>query len=211
MCSARSARSAPVDSRFLFAIQTPKKEEDAKDSRAQLLVFLCFFFCSIARAHELHNALLLLPNPSLYPNLLNWKEKRERERRTPIYLCSRSSPSSIHPHPRPTHAIPNTQPPNQPPQSSTLELANRRRLRPVQRRLVAKQLPDVADAVLDHGRALEGEPPSDDPHPFGEAHGAEHFGAEDARVADLGPPVLYCVVWWVGGCVEWGWLVVGGF
>lgn len=74
---------------------------------------------------------------------------------------SHSPPFPIHPTPTylPIHNVTTT-----PHRSPQLELAHRRGLGPLQGRLMAKELPDVGDAVLDHGGPLEGEAPRDDAH-----------------------------------------------
>lgn len=53
--------------------------------------------------------------------------------------------------------------------------------------LVAKQVANVADAVLDHGRTLERQTPGDDAHILGQSHRAQHFWAKHARIANLDP------------------------
>ena len=53
--------------------------------------------------------------------------------------------------------------------------------------LVPKQLPDILDAVLDHRRPLQRQAPGEDAHIWRQAHGQEHLGAEDSRVADFCP------------------------
>ena len=57
----------------------------------------------------------------------------------------------------------------------------------VQIHLVPEQVTDVGNAVLDHGRALEAEPPGNHPHSGGQAHRRQHFWAEHAAVADFSP------------------------
>lgn len=54
---------------------------------------------------------------------------------------------------------------------------------------MTEEVADVAQAVLDHRRALEREAPGDHAHVLGQAHGAQHLGAEHTRVADLRPLV----------------------
>ena len=60
--------------------------------------------------------------------------------------------------------------------------------------LVAEELVDIVDAILNHGRALEGQAPRDARHVVVEAHRLEHLGAEHAAVADLDPLLEASVV-----------------
>ena len=53
--------------------------------------------------------------------------------------------------------------------------------------LVAHQVPDVVDAILDHGGPLKAETPSNHIDIFREAHGQKHLGSEHARVSYLYP------------------------
>lgn len=48
-----------------------------------------------------------------------------------------------------------------------------------------EQVPDVFQVVVDHRWPLETEAPRDNIDVVGQAHGTQHFGAEDAGVADL--------------------------
>ena len=53
--------------------------------------------------------------------------------------------------------------------------------------LVPHQVPDVVEAVLDHGGSLQAEAPGDHVHVLREPHGQQHLGSEDPAVADLDP------------------------
>mmetsp|Transcript_6548 Transcript_6548/g.20442 ORF Transcript_6548/g.20442 Transcript_6548/m.20442 type:complete len:390 (-) Transcript_6548:118-1287(-) len=53
--------------------------------------------------------------------------------------------------------------------------------------LVAEEVADVRDAVLDHGRTLQRQAPGDDSDVGRQAHGREHLRPEYARIADFGP------------------------
>ena len=80
------------------------------------------------------------------------------------------------------------------PASLLVEPYGRVLLYKVQIYLVAEQLADVGDAVLDHGRPLQTQAKAVYHHVWGQAHGLEHLGAEDAAVADLDELVELLVV-----------------
>lgn len=95
----------------------------------------------------------------------------------PAYLpttnTARYDPNqSGHPPPHnpnpPTNTIPIKPPQIHQPNPLGLELADGRRLGPLQGRLVPEELADVGDAVFDHGGPLQREPPGNDAHALGE-------------------------------------------
>ena len=52
---------------------------------------------------------------------------------------------------------------------------------------MAKEITNVLNAVLDHGRAFQREAPGNDPNVLRKAHRSKHFGTEHTRIANLGP------------------------
>ncbi|KAJ8577492.1 hypothetical protein ON010_g1712 [Phytophthora cinnamomi] len=53
--------------------------------------------------------------------------------------------------------------------------------------LVAEQVADVVETVLNHRGALQRQTPGDDTHVLRQAHGAQHLRTEHTRVTDLSP------------------------
>ena len=56
-----------------------------------------------------------------------------------------------------------------------------------ERDLVTEKISNIGQAVINHGRSLKRQTPSDNSHVLWKSHWSEHLWAEDTRVADFDP------------------------
>ena len=70
---------------------------------------------------------------------------------------------------------------------SALEHTNGCILRQTHIHLVAEQISNVVDAILDHGWSFQRQSPGNDAHVLRQTHGRQHLRLEHARVSNLRP------------------------